>query len=416
MMFKKLRILLLVFTSITILSTSSCTRSPESERKVVTFWQFWTDPVVKPTLLQLIREFENENPDIKVEITDLTWSEGHQKIVVAFGSGNPPDVLELGSDWVPEFFHRNVLWEVTKEASEISQDYLMWEPVKLGDKYFGFPWFLDTRVIFFNKDLMKRAGLAPESPPKSWPEFLNACRRVNDLAENVYGFGANSAERHRLYKKFLPFLWSNRGKVLSDDGESSLLSSPEALEALEFYLKLVEVGKLDTQRNLDEAFMRGDIGFIFSGGWLLREMPKVAPNLNYGVTFIPSPGGAGPGVSFAGGEYLVISNESEHKEEALKLIEFLVKSDNALLLCKSIGSGFPAAKVAEEELYHRGDPHLKVFYEQLRNSRPSPVHAKWVYIEEIIEKTVEQAMYGKKAPRQALKRAQKEIEEIVSGD
>jgi multiple sugar transport system substrate-binding protein len=413
MILKKLRTLLFVFTSITILSTSSCTRSPESGRKAITFWQFWTDPVVKPTLLQLIREFENENPDIKVEITDLTWSEGHQKIVVAFGSGNRPDVLELGSDWVPEFFHRNVLWEVTKEASEISEDYLMWEPVKLQDKYFGFPWFLDTRVIFFNKDLMKGAGLAPESPPKSWSDFLNACQRVNDLGEDVYGFGANSAERHRLYKKFLPFLWSNGGKVLSEDGESPLLSSTAALEALEFYLKLVEVGKLDTQRNLDEAFMRGEIGFIFSGGWLLREMPKVAPNLNYGVTFIPSPGGAEPGVSFAGGEYLVISKESEHKEEALKLIKFLVKSDNALLLCKSIGSGFPAAKVAEEGLYHRGDPHLKVFYQQLRNSRPSPVHPKWVYIEEVIERGLERAMYGKATPSECLLEMTSQIKEVV---
>ena len=415
-MFKRFRRFLIACSLATLFCSLSCTQSPESGKEILTFWQFWTDPVVKPTLLQLIREFENENPGIKVEVTDLTWSEGHQKIVVAFGSGNPPDVLELGSDWVPEFSYRDVLWEATKEASEISEDYLMWEPVKLGDKYFGFPWFLDTRVIFFNKDLMRKTGLDSESPLKSWPDFLNACRRVNDLAATVYGFGANSAERHRLYKKFLPFLWSNGGKVLSEDGDSSLLSSPEALEALEFYLKLVEVGKLDTQRNLDEAFMRGEVGFILSGGWLLREIPRVAPNLNYAVALIPSPDGAEPGVSFAGGEYLVISQKSLHKEEALRLISFLIKPDNALLLCRSIGSGFPAAKVAEEELYHRGDPHLKVFYEQLRNSRPSPVHAKWVYIEEIIEKTVEQTMYGKKTPRQALKRAQKEIEEIVSGD
>jgi len=416
MMLKKLRTLVFVFSSIALLLTSYCTRSPESGRRVITFWQFWTDPVVKPTLLQLLREFEKENPDINVEITDLTWSEGHQKIVVAFGSGNPPDVLELGSDWVPEFSHREILWEVTEEASGISEAYMMWEPVRKGDKYFGFPWFLDTRVIFFNKDLMESAGLDPESPPRSWPDFLNACQRVNDLGENVYGFGANSAERHRLYKKFLPFLWSNGGEVLSDDGESSLLCSPEALEALEFYLKLVEVGKLDTQRNLDEAFMRGEIGFIFSGGWLLREIPKAAPNLDFGVTSVPSPEGRTPGVSFAGGEYLVISEKSPHKEEALKLIRFLIKPDNALLLCQSIGSGFPAAIVSEQKLYHHDDPHLKIFYEQLKNSLSSPVHPKWVYIEETIEKMIEQAMYGKKAPGAALQHAHKEIEEIISGD
>jgi multiple sugar transport system substrate-binding protein len=405
--------LLASFALITLVGVLSCSKGAEDGRKVITFWQFWTDPIVKPTVLELIEEFERENPEIEVKITDLTWSEGHQKIVVAFASGDPPDVLELGSDWVPEFSHRGVLMDVTGEASQILEHFMMWEPVRWEQGYFGFPWFLDTRVIFFNKDLMRRAGLGPEHPPGSWSGLLDACRRIDGLSEDIHGFGANSAERHRLYKKFLPFLWSNGGRVLSDDGNTTLMDTPEALEALRYYLDLVRVGKLDTQRNLDEAFMRGEIGFILSGGWLLREIPRVAPALDYGVTFIPSPDGARPGVSFAGGEYLVISEKSKHGAEALKLIRFLIASENALSLCRSIGSGFPAAKIDDEELYHGNDPNLKIFYEQLQNSNPSPVHPKWVYIEEITERGLERAMYGRVTPSECLLEMTSQIKEAL---
>jgi putative chitobiose transport system substrate-binding protein len=65
----------------------------EKQEGVVTlsWWQFWTNPEVKPTIVELIEQFERENPNIKVKLTDLTWSDGHEKIVVAFGSGTAPD-------------------------------------------------------------------------------------------------------------------------------------------------------------------------------------------------------------------------------------------------------------------------------------------------------------------------------------
>ena len=67
------------------------------------WWQFWTDPGIKPTINAMVAEFEQANPDIKVKVTDLTWANGHEKLVMAFASGGAPDIVELGSDWVPEF-------------------------------------------------------------------------------------------------------------------------------------------------------------------------------------------------------------------------------------------------------------------------------------------------------------------------
>ena len=64
---------------------------------MISWWQFWTDPAVKPTIEAMVDAFEKANPGIKVELTDLTWANGHEKIVLAFSSGTAPDVIELGA-------------------------------------------------------------------------------------------------------------------------------------------------------------------------------------------------------------------------------------------------------------------------------------------------------------------------------
>ena len=118
---KKITFICLIFCSILLIF--SCSQQKKNE-VVLDFWQFWTDPQVKPTLMEIITDFEKENPGIKIKLTDLTWSEGHDKIVVAFASGTTPDVLELGSDWVPEFSSEGVLLDATSEAEKIQNDIL----------------------------------------------------------------------------------------------------------------------------------------------------------------------------------------------------------------------------------------------------------------------------------------------------
>ena len=384
------------------------------------WWQFWTNPEVKPAILELIQQFEKENPNIKVNLTDLTWSDGHEKIVVAFGSGTAPDVLELGSDWVPEFSYQNVLLHVTFEAEKIKKEFLMWEPATVGNptdasqKIFGFPWILDTRVLFYNKELMKKTGLDPDKPPTTWDEFLHCCKAINKLKPEAYGFGVNSAEPHRLYKKFLPFFWANGGKILSDDLRESEINSSEGIQALEFYKKLTQNGMLDTQAMLDEAFKHNKIGFVISGGWLLNDLRKNYPELNFGICLMPKPeSDQGMPASFAGGEFLVINKKTKNPQEALELIKFLIRKDNCLEVCQAIGSGFPSARGAELDPYYRNNPDLLIFQEQLKYALSPPPHPRWVYIEEIIEEAVEEVMYDKKSPQDALDEAKSEIDKLL---
>ncbi|NOY88260.1 MAG: extracellular solute-binding protein, partial [FCB group bacterium] len=115
----KFKITSLVITLLLIGSTLSA-------KTTITWWQFWTDPNIKPVLQSIVNEFEKENPDINVKMTDLTWANGHEKIAIAFASANAPDVVELGSDWIAEFASNNLLMDISSPIASDSSQYQGW--------------------------------------------------------------------------------------------------------------------------------------------------------------------------------------------------------------------------------------------------------------------------------------------------
>jgi multiple sugar transport system substrate-binding protein len=372
----------------------ACSR-PQGDSHTIQFWQFWSDINTKPVIEQLISEFERENPGIRVKVTDLTWANGHEKIVIAFAAHQPPDILELGSDWIAEFAANGLLAEVTPSTPE---NYLY--PARWHDSTYAYPWMLDSRYLYYNLDLLNRVG---RNTPRTWDDLLADCRGIDSLGDDYFGFGANSAERHRLYKKFLPFLWSNGGQVLRPDGRQSALATPQAIEALNYYLKLCDCGLIESQRRLEEYFRDGKIGVVVSGGWLLQRLKKTPPSFSYRIETFMTPS-SDTGTSFFGGEYLAIYKNSPRKAEAIKLAEFLSRKDNAQKLCDAAGFGFPPYSDIVVS-----DSNTAAEIAQLRHSLSNPPTPIWVDIEQDIEDAIEAAMYGHGTADEIMRTADKTI-------
>ncbi|MFH1891664.1 MAG: extracellular solute-binding protein [Candidatus Zixiibacteriota bacterium] len=392
---------------------AGCGGSADSNKIRLSFWQFWTSPEVKPTIERLIREYEELNPNVTVDLVDLTWSDGHEKIVVAFSTRTAPDLIELGSDWIGEFARQGVLADISEFHDSAQAEFMMWEPALYQNRAYAIPWLLGTRILYYNKDLLLRSGESNTDPPATWTDLLRQSKQITALGEPYFGFGSNSAERHRLYKKFLPFLWSNGGEILSDNGCESLLDEQPAIEALEYYVSLSDVGYLDTQRALDDKFLAGELGFIISGDWLLKRIDKQPPPFDVGGWVIPVPDSGDVSVSFAGGEYLAVNSASDYQSEALKLATYLTSEIPDYEFCKAVGSPTPANIMASVKMMQ--DPNLLrwIFLQQIMTARSSPLHPEWVYIEEIIERAVEEAIYHKSDASTALTKASNEIKKLL---
>ncbi len=334
----------------------------------------------KPVVERLVDQFERENPGIQVKITDLTWANGHDKLVISFAAKQPPDLMELGSDWIAEFASRGLLADF---KTDLPENYLY--PAMWNGRVHALPWLLDTRILYYNLDLLKKVEM---DVPRTWDEMLLACQAIDALGDDYFGFGCNSAERHRLYKKFLPFLWSNGGRVLDDAGEKSELDSEEAIAALDFYLDLCDCGLIESQRRLEEYFREGKVGAVVSGGWLLQRLKKTPPPFEYRLMPFTTPDGD-TGASFFGGEYLAVYAKSKQKAASKKLAEFLARRENSQALCDAAGFGFPPYGDLKSD-----DPAVQAEIEQLKHSISNPPTPLWVDIEQDIEDAIEAAMYG----------------------
>jgi len=383
------------------------------EQVTISWWHFWTDAGIRPVIVEMVDEFELAHPGVTVELVDLTWADGHDKIAIAFSSGSAPDVVELGSDWILEFSSTGHLYSLTDSVAPIRDEYMMWDPAIHEDSVYAFPWILGTRVLFANRDLLKRAGFDTGYVPQDWDRLVKASRAINTRVPGAYGFGSNSAERHRLYKKFLPFLWSNGGSILTGNGRHCTLDSPEALVALEYYIKLCKTGLTDTQRRLEDAFLEGKVGFVISGDWLLKRIEKEPPDFEFSTHLIPPPDSGKISASFAGGEYLAVSAQSPQKELAYEFIRHICSPANQLRFCLRNRTPTPSSKAAAADSALLAQPHFGTFIEQLGSSRMPPAHPQWVYIEGELEKAIEEALYGSKTAGRALSDAKTEIEELL---
>ena len=361
----------------------------------LTFWNFWDQKFILP----VIESFERENPGIKIRSEQINWGNGFDKVVIAMANGRAPDICELGSTWMGRFMAEGALLDISSQTADLKQQYLMWEAVTRNGRVFGLPWLVSTRVLFYNRQLLRQAGLDPEKPPQTWAELLTAARLMHDPKSGVYGFGMNAGEGHILYKKFMPFVWGNGGRILDPDGRF-VFAGPATREALDFYLQLKDFSYCEKQDLLDEAFKLGRLGLAISGSWNFARYPIDAPQLDFGVAMIPRPAAdRGISTSFLGGQVLALFKGCRNPEAAARFIRFLATASNTLPITREAMVSFPADQKAYSDPFFYADQRMQVFVEQIRTARHPPVVAAWVEIEKIINEAVEKSMYGRSADK-----------------
>ncbi|MGM0600459.1 MAG: extracellular solute-binding protein [Candidatus Rifleibacteriota bacterium] len=383
---------------------SSCAYSEE-----LLFWNFWDPKFILP----VIEEFEKQNPGVTIKNEQITWGNGLDKIVVAMANGKAPDICEMGSTWMGKFMGEGALIDVTEKFQDLKPEYMMWKPATWQGRLYGMPWLAGTRVLFYNRELFEKAGLDPDNPPATWQEFLDAAQKIHNPDEGTYGFGMNAGEGHILYKKFMPFVWGNGGKILDENG-NFVFDSPQTREALNFYLELKKYSYREKQDLLDEAFKKGSLGMTISGSWNFARYPVDAPNLDFSVGLIPKPTkNKGYSASFLGGEILVLFKSCKNPDMAAKFVRFLVEAKNTLPITKEALVSFPAATDSFNDEFFTTDPRLQVFIEQMKTGVHPPVHPLWIELEKIINKAVESAMYGANID-EVFAQAEKEYQRVES--
>ncbi|NOH01931.1 MAG: extracellular solute-binding protein [Chloroflexi bacterium] len=153
------------------------------ERQEINFVFMRTSDQTEPYWQEVIRAFEAENPNIKVNLFIFTWDEGRQKIQEMIDQGNPPTLARVATRWIPEYVAAGLLEPVDHYMTPDFRAQFIPLLINEGSQYegrtFGLPITVSSRAFYYNEDLFKQAGVA--SPPTNWDELYEAAQTIHKL-------------------------------------------------------------------------------------------------------------------------------------------------------------------------------------------------------------------------------------------
>jgi multiple sugar transport system substrate-binding protein len=381
--------------------------------------------------------FGQKNPNVKVSVEVVPGSETDvAKLMTAVRSGAGPDIAVVDRFTIAQRAASGLLVDLTpliaKEGKDLSQEYLAgpWQEVLYQKKVYALPTNTDARVLFYNKKLLKEAGIDPD-------EFDPAKGPIDPQRFKELAFKLNQTDSSGAYTRlgFVPWLEQGWGytwgfafggnffdfancKVTATDpgvvkGYQFLYDWAKALDPqkartfVDTYWQWPSVGTLpDSQM----PFYTGKVAFVITGNWVFAIMKDVAPTLDYGVTYIPAPNGQK--TSWSGGWSIAILQGSKNVDAAYQFLRFVTGEEGQTLLVKEAAS-LPTLK----SLGQRKDlfaPEYEFFLNLLPVSKsrpPIPVGALyWDKLKEAEEAVITNSQTPEKALQAVVETVQPQMD------
>jgi multiple sugar transport system substrate-binding protein len=385
---------------VSLLALAAC--APRQE--TVSFWAMGREGEV---VTELLPEFERTHPGVKVVVQQLPWTAAHEKLLTAFAGDATPDVAQLGNTWIPEMSALGALEPLGPRiaaSSVVTQsDYFpgIWDTNVIDGAVFGVPWYVDTRLLFYRKDLLSQAGF--NAPPKTWDEWRKMLAAIKAKV---------GAERYAVLlpvNEFEPLLvlgLQQGAPLLREGGRWGNFRSADFRKALGFYREMFERGWAPAMTNnqianLYTEFGRGYFSFYISGPWNIGEFKRKLPPEQQGSWMTaPMPGPDGPGASTAGGSSLAVFKASKHKAQAWALVEYL-SSPAVQQRFHALTGDLPPRRSVWATPALANDVYAQAFREQLERAKPSPKVPEWERIANEMQLLAAQVVYGKLTVDQA---------------
>lgn len=380
----------------------------------------WTIGREGEAITALLPDFERAHPHIQVKVQQLPLSAAHQKLLTAFAGGSTPDMTQLGNTWLPEMVALQALEplqaRVDHSAVIRQNDYFasIWATNVIDGTLYGVPWYVDTRLLFYRRDLLKEAGF--DAPPRSWAGWRNQLAALSDPARHRYGILLPTNE----YEQLMSLALQQPDPLLRDGGRYGNFESAGFRRALTFYVDTFRRKQAPAITNVEAGnpwseFGRGVYAFYLSGPWNIGEFRQrlpLAQQPDWSTAPLPGPNDAHAGIGSAGGSSLVIFRASPHKDAAWALIEYLSQPAVQQRFYDLLGD-MPPRRSSWEGGALRDDPKARAFREQLEKARPTPAVPEWERIATEMQLVAARAVAGELTIDQAAAEIDHRVDRIL---
>ncbi|MFI6801152.1 ABC transporter substrate-binding protein [Streptosporangium canum] len=311
---------------------------------------------LKPKFTQymegVISAFEKRHPG-----TDVTWLDQpadaySDKVLSQAAGGTLPDVVNLPPDFARPLVKQGMLLDVSAADAKLADEYVAGglDAYRFSGHQgtYGYPWYLNTDVNYWNSALMTEYGLDPKQPPASFDELVEQARTMKEKSGGKVLLMSRRPEIGDLREAGV--------KLLSDDGKKFVFNTPEAAALIDKYRVAFKEGLMprdvltDTYAGNAKLFNEGAVAWTTGGGnhitSVANENPSLAPKI------VASPDFGTPPLYVQG---LSISKKTANLPTAVALARWVTSPENQSAFAHLV-SVFPSTKAsANDPFFSKSD-------------------------------------------------------------
>nr|WP_321261203.1 sugar ABC transporter substrate-binding protein [uncultured Sphaerochaeta sp.] len=411
----------------------------KSEEKITLDWTFWaTEKELDIFARPAIEEFEKQNPNIHINLIFIANTDYFKQLAVDIATNNEADIVTLDTgDGISAYYNIRkggafiplddyMKGYVLDDGTELEKIDLI-DSVKKNGQVVALPWFtFAAPVTIYRKSVLEKAGVDPAELSASWDSYYKAAKKLTkdtngDGKTDIYGFSHQTEGSVLLRWWTMHWLWENGGGIFPKEeapytADNLIWNSKENIEATEFLKKMITECGPSGKYTVNDAlnmFANGSVATMQATTWCFANLKAMMNQDDYendiGLAYFPNNGDKTP-VNVTWGNPLAISSNSEHPEEAFKFIAFMHGK-----YAQSLQTNVPVNQEARAEYAKKNPYQAKTLDMVLEGElRQVPDIVQWRELDNIVNKSLEDAFLGAKSIKDALDWGQKEMQAVMS--
>jgi multiple sugar transport system substrate-binding protein len=342
--------------------------SPSDKPVTLTLWGGF--PEMEPFYKYVAEAYKKEHPNVTVEVLTHPLREFEQKLSATIPSDTASDIIEISMYANQKFIEAGLIPELPANVKAFMDekgrysDFLHANNTYKGKKY-GLPLFVGRTALYWNKDMFKEAGL--DGPPKTQKEAAEFAKKLakSDAAGTLTRAGHSlrlSGQGSGVAEKWWFILWPLGGTIVKDAGNGKYCAgynNDAGRQALKFYIDAVHVDKYDSHalKHDAEAFELGLAAMLLRESWVIGDIAKKAPNLNYDTAAVPSAERWG---RITNPVNLYVTRSAKNPDVAWDFAMFMMKPEHMNWLLEKVG-WLPAREDVDLSAVLTKIPQFKAF-------------------------------------------------------
>lgn len=363
-----------------------------TEDQVNLTMSIWGNEQHQEMLNGLFEEFYKTHPNVNVTIETVPYADYQQKMSVLAAGKELPDIGWVAERMAPQFMANGILRDLSslEEDADFKFDDIipstldMW---RVEDKLYGIPFSTPPMLLYYNKSMFEDANLPTPnelaaSGEWTWEKLAELAKQLSDGEGAERTYGVNLWIDFSNYSTMMAHTWSNGGELFNENMTDFIWDEQKGLDTFEYLKKLMFEDRSHVPPGEVIPFEGGKLG-MYTAYYSYISRLRDLDTFEWDIA--PLPAGSQGNVTMLGMAGLVAFEDSDHPEEALELLKFLMSPEGIEQHSQYFVPPRESVLSSEQFISAPGNPSKEsmqaAMIDQMATGRTAPLHENWSAIE-----------------------------------